>query len=94
MQARRPLSVTLRRLLLLTLLPAAFAACDRHPAGEAPESYGHGSSRESSYTNHQIDSSGAKHFSDSTGVEHKAEGAAAHPEAPVEAGKRLNPGDH
>ncbi len=35
-------------------LACAFAACDRHSAAEVPESYGHGSSHEKSYTDHQI----------------------------------------
>lgn len=93
---RRPFPVVLRRLLLLSLLPAAFAACDRHPAGEAPEAYGHGSSREKSYNSHEIDSSnGTRHFSDSAGVDEKGKAHSAPKSAePAAAGKRLNPGVH
>lgn len=92
MQSRR--SLALRRFLLLSLLPVAFAACDRHPAGEAPEGYGHGSSHEISYSNHEIDSTnGTRHFSDSAGVDGKSKAAPAPASAePAKAGKRLNPG--
>lgn len=91
MQSRHP--PALRRLLLLSVLPLAFAACDRHPAGEAPEGYGHGSSHELSYYNHEIDSTnGARHFSDTAGVNEKGKaGPAPASAAPATAGKRLNP---
>ncbi len=89
----RSLPVALRRLLLLSLLPVGFAACDRHPAGEPPEAYGHGSSRAKSYTSHEIDSSsGSRHFSDSAGVQAEGKtGAAPGESSPAAAGKRLNP---
>ena len=60
---------------VLTLaLTALGAACDRHSAAEAPESYGHGSrhneEQDARYTDHRIDSrKESKHFSDSQGVE-------------------------
>lgn len=96
MQSRRPFSIALRRLLFLSMLPAGFAACDRHPAGEPPEGYGHGSSREQSYRNHGIDSSGERHFSDTAGADEKSHAGspATGKAAPGGAGKRLNPGAH
>ena len=46
------------------------AACDRHSATEAPESYGHGSSHRLNYTGHEIDSrKDSRSFSDTQGVE-------------------------
>ncbi len=47
----------------------ALAACDRHSAKEVPESYGHGSARQKSYTDHRTDSNGTKHYSDTQGTE-------------------------
>ncbi len=59
-----------RRAVLLLALGALLGACDRHSAGEAPESYGHGSSHEKSYSDHQIDSRDhSASFSDTHGVD-------------------------
>ncbi len=69
---------------LLLVLTALGAACDRHSAAEAPESYGHGSRHSAAddytehrdYTDHQIDSrKQSNHFSDSKGIEPEAERA-------------------
>ena len=59
----------LRNLALALLVGGALGACDRHPATEAPESYGHGSARQKSYKDHRIDSSGLSHYSDTQGTE-------------------------
>lgn len=93
MHSCRSLPVALRRFLLLSLLPAVFVACDRHPAGEPPEAYGHGSSHGKSYHSHEIDSShGTRHFSDSVGVDEKEKAHSSPASAePATAGKRLNP---
>lgn len=57
-----------RRAVLLLALGALLGACDRHSAGEAPESYGHGSSHDKSYSDHQIDSRDhSSSFSDTRG---------------------------
>lgn len=65
--------------VLLLALAALGAACDRHSAQEAPESYGHGSSHQDNYNSHQIDSRrDSNHFSDSRGTQpggEKPEGA-------------------
>ncbi len=56
-------------LLVLGCTLAALAACDRHSATEVPESYGHGSSHEKSYSDHQIDSRPhSASFSDTRGI--------------------------
>ena len=63
---------------LLLALMAFGAACDRHSATEAPESYGHGSRHTplDDYKDHRIDSrKESNHFSDSKGIEPEAERA-------------------
>ena len=63
-----PLAV-LRHAALLLALGCLLAACDRHSAADVPESYGHGSSHQKSYTDHQVDSLGhSASFSDTRGV--------------------------
>jgi hypothetical protein len=67
-----------RRAVLLLALGALLGACDRHSAGEAPEGYGHGSSHEKSYSDHQIDSRDhSSSFSDTRGVDAHETGAPA-----------------
>lgn len=52
-------------------------ACNRHSAEEVPEGYGHGSSRDPNFHNHQIDSkANSSSFSDTQGTEKQGE----HPE--------------
>jgi hypothetical protein len=71
--------LVLRQMALLLAAGCLLAACDRHSDAEVPDSYGHGSSHQKSYTDHQIDS--LKHsdsFSDTRGeYAHKG------PEVPV-----------
>jgi hypothetical protein len=67
-----------RRAALLLALGALLGACDRHTAGEAPESYGHGSSHDKSYSDHQIDSRDhSASFSDTRGQDAAASESAA-----------------
>ena len=59
----------------LLALVCLMAACDRHSATEVPESYGHGSSHQESYTDHQIDSRrDSRSFSDTQGIKVTKEG--------------------
>ena len=62
-------------------LGGLLAACDRHSATEVPESYGHGSSHQTSFTDHEIDSRKGTHsFSDTQGLQaDEAKPAAATP---------------
>ena len=85
------------RLALILATGCALAACDKHSASEVPESYGHGSARRKSYTDHQADSSlnneNPRHYSDTQGTvseatEKKADGQ---PPTPAAAG---TPGGH
>lgn len=70
--------LTLGRAAALLALAGAFAACDRHSAAELPESYGHGSSHEKSYTDHQSDSRrDSRSFSDTQGLDVNSEGQPA-----------------
>ena len=56
--------------VILLVLGGLLAACDRHSAAEVPESYGHGSSHQESFTDHQIDSRrDSRSFSDTQGIE-------------------------
>ena len=70
----RPLSSCLSIRLWLGVSCALLAAgllgaCDGHSAQEVPESYGHGSSHDKSYKDHQTDShSDSRSFSDTEGV--------------------------
>jgi hypothetical protein len=58
---------------LLLGLGCLLDACDRHSAAEVPDSYGHGSSHEKSYSDHQIDSRNhSSSFSDTRGEDAKA----------------------
>ena len=67
---RPPRRAPLVHALVVLALGGLLAACDRHSAAEVPESYGHGSSHESSYTDHQIDSRrDSRSFSDTQGIE-------------------------
>ena len=94
MQAPVPSSsrITFRHFSLILLLGAALAACDRHSAVEVPESYGHGSSHEKSYSDHQTDSrSESRHFSDTQGTEEEAAEKSAAKPTPAAAG---TPGGH
>jgi hypothetical protein len=78
-----------RRAVLLLALGALLGACDRHSAGEAPESYGHGSSHDKSYSDHQIDSRDhSASFSDTRGVNPSTEetGSPAPEASPAPAG--------
>ena len=77
---RSRLFLAFRASLLLTAA-AAFAACDRHSAEEAPENYGHGSSHERVVPDHKIDSShDSTSFSDTAGTKDEmAEKPAATP---------------
>jgi hypothetical protein len=60
--------LSVRHAALLLALGCLLAACDRHTADEVPESYGHGSSHQKSYTDHQIDSRDhSDSFSDTRG---------------------------
>ncbi len=83
---RARLSVALRASLLLAAA-AAFGACDRHSAEEAPENYGHGSNHHRAVPDHEIDSrdskNGLKSFSDTDGTTEAptAEEGHAKPEA-------------
>ncbi len=44
-------------------------ACDKHSAADIPESYGHGSSHQPNYSDHQVDShNDSKSFSDTQGT--------------------------
>jgi hypothetical protein len=71
MHSPRPRSssfVVLRSAALLLSIGCLLAACDRHSATEVPESYGHGSSHEKSYSDHQVDSRNhSASFSDTRG---------------------------
>jgi hypothetical protein len=71
----RPSLIFLRPAALAALLLGAgglLAACDRHSAAEVPDSYGHGSSHEKSYSDHQIDSRNhSSSFSDTRGQDAK-----------------------
>ncbi len=67
---RFPRRATLVHAVVVLGLGGLLAACDRHSAAEVPESYGHGSSHERSYTDHQIDSRrDSRSFSDTQGIE-------------------------
>ncbi len=56
--------------VVVLALGGLLAACDRHSAAEVPESYGHGSNHEGSYTDHQIDSRrDSRSFSDTHGID-------------------------
>jgi hypothetical protein len=73
------LRLFLRHAVLLLALGTLLAACDRHSDAEVPDSYGHGSSHQKSYSDHQIDSRNhSASFSDTRG-EYAHEG----PEVPV-----------
>ena len=62
--------LTLGRAAAVLALVCGSAACDRHSAAELPESYGHGSSHQKSYTDHKADSRrDSNSFSDSQGIE-------------------------
>ena len=78
MQPLPSLSSRLRplgRAAAVLALGCLWAACDRHSAAEVPESYGHGSSHQKSYTDHQTDSLKNSHsFSDTQGLEVNADG--------------------
>lgn len=70
---------------VLLLAAGGLGACDRHSATEVPESYGHGSSHERNFDNHQIDSRPkSQSFSDTQGLpeESKAEEKGEHKSAP------------
>lgn len=69
------------------------AACDRHSAAELPESYGHGSSHQKSFTDHQPDSrNDSRSFSDTQGIETKEEGKSAPTERPAASPTSTAPG--
>ena len=69
-EPRFPWIASLRSAVLLLALGALFGACDRHSDAEVPESYGHGSSHEKSYSDHQIDSRNhSASFSDTQGAD-------------------------
>ena len=69
----------IRHAALLLALAGLLAACDRHSAAEVPDSYGHGSSHQKSYSDHQVDSRDhSSSFSDTRG-EYAHEG----PEVPA-----------
>ena len=75
----RPSLAVFRHAALVLALGCLLAACDRHSAAEVPESYGHGSSHQKSYNDHQVDSRNhSASFSDTRG-EYAHEG----PEMPV-----------
>ena len=62
------------------LLLGSLGACDRHPAGEASEAYGHGSSHSKSYRSHSIDSrQESQSFSDTAGIDQGAKEKAGEP---------------
>lgn len=74
----------LRHTAALLALACLCAACDRHSAAEVPESYGHGSSHQKSYTDHEVDSRRDSHsFSDTQGIEVDKEGHAPASETPT-----------
>ncbi len=70
MQAPVPRSSRLGILALAVLVGCTLAACDKHSATEAPESYGHGSAHKKSYTDHQIDGA-PSHYSDTQGTDNE-----------------------
>jgi hypothetical protein len=77
--APRSLRFFLCHAALLLTLGGLLAACDRHSDTEVPDSYGHGSSHQKSYKDHQIDSlKNSSSFSDTRG-----EYAHRGPELPV-----------
>ena len=88
---RRPEFSLILRAALLIAAAAAFGACDRHSAEEAPENYGHGSSHERVSPDHQIDSHGPHSFSDTAGT--KDEQSEAEHRAPA-ASPSATPGGH
>ena len=86
MQSLSPRSILRAPLVHACVLAVAgslLVACDRHSAKEVPESYGHGSSHQTSYTDHEIDSrKGTRSFSDTQGIqEEQAESADEAPAA-------------
>ena len=67
----RPFSLRSTLALSCALLAACLlGACDEHTPTVVPEKYGHGSSHDISYDNHQIDSKAdSRSFSDTRGID-------------------------